>query len=234
MGKKVSKSETNGVAEEVTTKVTKKIKSIRTYIISGILFIILLTPTILLTEMRFSSQDSREQEIPLLLNSGSLAGEKATVKYILWTEDSGESTKIDKILQSSGLVWDKITLSDYAEKKAYKYITQIEIKKENEGQAIGIYTLLFNKIEGIKARLYFEERVDSALDYDSYLTKSKIDIRQRVQLQDLISISGFHHDLLGIVKAGKQDINIQIVTGNGDKSGKGRTVLAIPALFEEY
>ena len=222
------------MGEKVKTKATEKLRDLRIYIFSGVLLVILLTPTILLAEMKYSSQDFREQEIPLLLNSGSVAGEKATVEYILWTEDVSELTKIEKILQSTGLVWHKITLSNYSERNAYQYMAEIEIKKENEEQALEIYHLLTNKIKRIKVRLYFEERVDSALDFDSYLKKSQIDIRQRVQLPDLISISGFHHDLRDVVKAGKQNINIQIMTKKGNESKKGRTVLAIPVLFEEF
>ncbi len=212
----------------------KKLKTKHIYLISGILLVIFLSLIISLTGFRHYNQDSRAQELPLLLNSGLFDCQQATIKYILWTEESGKLSEIEEVLESSGLAWHKQVLSDFSGKKAYKYLNKAIIEKEDEGRALAFYNKLSERTSDLKVRVYFEEKVDAVLEPNCYLEKNKVKIVQTVQMPGIISLCGFHYDLPLTVKAGRKNINIQLVTKNEAGSNRGKTVLAFPALLEEF
>lgn len=231
---KVAEKGPKEMAKQQRRTVTQKVNYLRIYICSGILLLIFLTPTILFADLKYPSRNCQGQEFPLLLNSGLIACEQATIGYIIWTEEMRELPAVEKKLESSGLAWHKLLLSDYSGRNAVKYSTQISMKKENEVQALECYHMLSEQLKGLKVRLYFEERIESALDLDAYLERSRIEAIQKVQTPGITSISGFCKSLPEVVKAGRENVNIQILTKNNVGTGTGKTVLAFPALLEEF
>jgi hypothetical protein len=212
----------------------RKLKIKNIYLFMGILLVILLSLIIFLTGFRYYKQDSRAQELPLLLNSGLFDCQQATIKYILWTEENRELPPIEEILESSGLAWDKQVLSDFSGRNAYKYINETIIRKEDESQAFAFYHKLCERTSGHKVKVYFEEKIDAALDPNSYMEKNKAKIVEIIRLPGTISLSALHNGLPWTVIAGEENINLQLVTKSEAGPNCGKTVLAFPALLEEF
>lgn len=211
---------------------TKKFTQIRISIISMVLLFLLVLPVIGYAQIKHTNQ--KASDVPLLLNSGLVQCEEAKGKYILWTEDSEELYWLEKLLQSTGLTWNKELLSDYYGRNAYKYVAVFDIQKENEGLAVEYYYSLHTSLKGTKVRVFFEERIDSALDSLLFFRNYNIPVIQKIQEEEIMSLSGFHRDYSEGVKAGTDQINVQLITRSGKGSGQGRSVLAYPALLEEF
>lgn len=212
---------------------TEKVKKLRISLYSGLLLIILLISPIFI-EMNSYTKAKHAREIPLLLNSGLLDSEQALVKFILWTEDSSESYQLEESIRPMGLTWEKQILSDVSGKKAYKYTARMEIGREEEGYIMEIYRQLDEAARGLQARVYLEETTDAKLDPYVYFHQTKIDTVQEAQTSGIISLSGFHPGLLQTVKAGKDKVNIQLLTSKEAGEKQGKTLLAFPAILEEF
>lgn len=202
----------------------------RKFLLISLFGIILLTPARLLA--KGAVQD--HQELPLLLSSGLVSSTEGSLEYIVWTEEPGTQTYIEKTLEASGLAWNKKVLSDFSGKKVYQYTTEMAIKKEEEKQAVIFYNHLNTMANNGKIKVLLEERIDSRLEAEKYFTENQIAIKQKAAAEDLISISGYDPRIPCAVQAGKDRLNIQIITEKETKTRKGKTILAIPALMEEF
>ncbi|NLI91045.1 MAG: hypothetical protein GX434_02220 [Peptococcaceae bacterium] len=201
-------------------------------LLTVIFIMVFLTPTLLFAEVMKTTRVNTE--LPLLLNSGLADCNEAAVKYIVWTEDPGKTDEIENILPSTGLIWQKQILSDFAGKKVFQYMTAQKINEEEERQAFILYHSLYTVSMDGKAQVFFEERVGEAIHAENYFEYNHISRKQNIIINDMMSIGGFDQRLPGGVKAGEDKINIQMVTKGENKTGNGKTVLALPALMEEF
>lgn len=210
---------------------TLKIKKLRTFIVSGLLLMVFLTPTILIAAPKYFDQSLREE--PLILNSDLTAVQEAVVRYFLWTEDCTGLLDLEGILRDSGLAWQKEVLKDFSGNKALKYTAQIKITKEEEGQALDYYHSLYNKMKGLNIQVYFEEKVNDFLDPVSLFYKYSPDFYSRTEASGVTSWTGFHPALPGFTLVEGKKVNFQLLTVKGSE-GTGKTLLAVPALLEDF
>jgi len=171
----------------------------------------------------------------MLLHSGQFDTRPAAVKYILWSKEEQALQVIEKKLKETGLVWHKNTLKNYAENKAaFQYSTMQTISKQEEKQALQKYFSLLKEFENLPVRIFFEERVDSNLNLDLYLKENKIEVKEKIRTPDTISITGYIAGLRPTIVAGPKTFNFQLLAKGQAVGSKEQTVLAIPALLEEF
>ena len=216
---------------ERTKKKKGQIKKLHIFIVSALLLMLFLTPTILFAASYCFNQILARA--PLLLNSKLTPAELATVKYILWKEDDGELAALETYLQDSGLEWEKETLRDFAGSKAVKYTAQICISQEKEYQALDFYHNLNLQAKRFKAQAYFAEWINFAVDPANMCLKLGITPHFWVKTPGLVSWSGYHPALPGAIIADGKRINYQLLTTNGSRTVE-KTVLAVPALLEDF
>lgn len=218
---------------------TEKKCNIRINIFGGVLFIILLM--LLFIYMRLPNVNKvfgqqGDIQLPVILNSDMVTSEEAAIKYIVWSECLDKLPDLEKVLQGTGMIWHKLSLSDFSGRKVYKYTSELNAKKENEAQAIENYFLLVRQLSGLKAKAFFEERVDSLLDYNRFIGQNKIETINSIKTPEMISITGYDMKLPIMAKVGDDKVNIQIISypKNELEGICGKTVIAYPALFEDF
>lgn len=178
------------------------------------------------------AQSNPDRNLVLLLHSGLVSCQNAQVKYIIWTEDSSSQKEIENVLQSSGLLWNKAVLSDFANRTAYQYSAELEVDQDQESDVLNTYEVLNLRLSGRETKVYLEESVDQEIDIQRYFKMNIVSIIQETDIPSLYALSGYTWGSGQGIKAGKDTINIQAVTRkSGDN--RGRTVLALPALLEE-
>jgi len=182
---------------------------------------------------KYSQDDSLRQPFPLLLNSGLVYCNQAMGQYIIWTEKAGELPTIEKIIRSTGLNWNKQTLTDFSGKNAYKYTAIFQMKKENEGQYVELFRRLNSSFNQRSVKVYFEQRINAFLEPALYFQHYGIDLLSSVQTDNILSLTGYCQGLGETVNAGGFESNVQMVT-RGIEGREGKTVLAFPALIEEF
>jgi len=203
----------------------KNIRVLRKSIISVIITLLLLTPAILLAENKYQDQNQSAGQFSLLLNSGLTDCQNATVRYIVWTQESRELSGIEEILPETDLLWHKYLLQDFSGNKAWKYVAELNITEKDEREALERYLSLKNKISNQRTKIYFEERVESAIHSGLYFKNNDIKVREKVQSLNIESFRGYLQELSD---------DIQIMSKENTPSCQGRTVLAIPVLLEEF
>jgi len=206
-------------------------KKMPKWIIAFIIAVLMLIPSIAFAEMSYLNYKS--STFPLLLASEGIDGTEATVQYIIWTEEQAMVAPIEKKLVRTGLAWNKMRLTDYSGRKAYKYTATLEISKEDEQESFLLYQAL-NTFSGEKTQVFYQESVYSSMRAETFFDRNGIPIIQKVQDHDMLSLSGFDQRLPGKVKAGDDQINIQILKKECNQNNQGKMVLALPALLEEF
>ncbi|KUO61988.1 MAG: hypothetical protein APF84_04990 [Gracilibacter sp. BRH_c7a] len=202
----------------------------RKQIIWGLILIFLLSPSLVFAEL--SKINNSSKDFTLFLNSGITHCETATVKYTLWTDDSSELEVISKITQNSPLVWQKEVVSDFTGKKIYKYFSINRVDRKGEKLIFSQLESIERQIKGTGILLYFYQQVDEIIDIWDYLNLNKLRDKQKTQTDQLLSINGYSDIIGGIVQSSPFNTNVQIITNNQNK--KGKSLIAIPALLDEF
>lgn len=184
------------------------------------------------------AQSKTEQEIfncniPLLLNSGFTDNNKAWVKYILWTQDSSNLEELELHLINSGFSWKREILKDFSgSKRSYKYIAQAEVSMDEERLNLEKLNVLAKQLKTHKIQLYVHEQIKGNVDIEGYLQYIKLRDIRRTKSSGLISNTGYADAINQGIQAGSRKINIQLISKENSTSRE--TVLAIPALLEEF
>ncbi len=212
----------------------KNIKKFKKYIMCVLIAVFLIVPSILLAESEYRSQNINKQPFCLLLNSGLLDCQSATIKYIIWTEDKSELPLIEKALKQTEISWQKNILQDYSKNNAFEYIAEFDITKQKESKAWEDYMILKNKIATPKVRIYFEERANSYLNIDLYFKQNNVNTQEKAKTSNIISLTGYYSGFRENVKLGWKIVNIQVAAKEENNTNEGKTVLALPVLFDEF
>ena len=202
----------------------------------GLFLLLLLIFTVYSSQFslhQYGQDHSRRQQLPLLLNSGLVCCNQATGQYIIWTEKAGELPAIEKTIQLTGLNWHKQSLSDFFGRNAYKYTAIFQMKKENEGQFVELFKRLNSSFDQQNVKVYFEQRINAFLEPTLYFQQYGIKLCSSIQTDNIQSLTGFYQGMSKPVKAGQAESNVQIVV-KGAAGQNGKTVLAFPALIEEF
>ncbi len=208
------------------------LKNNNKFTITVLIVIILLTPTLLFADSLYNKH--QVQSFPLLLESGLAEVLNAHIDYIIWSEDPADLSRIESALHGTELKWHKEILSDYSGRRAFKYKASSVIEKTEERDALRFYYDLQKSLEDKQTKVIFEERIHSLLNPSEYFDQSNITAIQEVHCENMISISGVHQLLPQSNMLTKKVANIQVVAKTMHKNNQGQTVLAIPALLEEF
>jgi DNA modification methylase len=196
------------------------------------MIILVLVPVFLFAQGK-AEEEIFDSRLSLLLNSGYTENNKASLKYILWTQDGNELEELELYLQNFGFSWKKEILNDYSGcKRAYKYTAQTEVDKEAEKRNLKKINVLAKDIRRFNAYLYIHEEVKGNVDVEQYLQYIRVRDVERTKEAGLISYTGYTGAINQAVQAGLRKINFQLITK--DNNLYRETVLAIPALLEEF
>ncbi len=170
--------------------------------------------------------------VPLLLNSRVVQAKEAEVSVILWFENGDIPLEIWKNRSMSDWTWTYKELHTASAKVAVTLSGHRRVDKNEESNLYTWYTIMAQQLAQTGGRIYLDERVSQATDISVFLSKMNTRPAQWALSGDLLSIAAYQSDLPISVMAGQDRINIQLLSRG--KNSEGQTVLAIPALLEEF
>ena len=190
----------------------------------------MLIPSFVMAETLIKSKPPEYKNFCLILNSGLTDYSQAQIKYIIWTQEESELAAIEKIIQQTNLTWKKTILRNYFQNKAYEYIAQINISKNEEAEILNTYLFLNQKMKKFKAKVYMEEIIAANININDFLQKNNVVNLERIIISNMTSVTGFAEGLDQGISLNGRPVNFQIMTRTNNLS-PGRTILAFPALY---
>ncbi|TGE34119.1 hypothetical protein E4K68_03765 [Desulfosporosinus sp. Sb-LF] len=170
--------------------------------------------------------------VPLLLNSGSILAKDAEVSITLWFENGNVPLEILTQRPMPGWKWVYKELQTTSGNVAVTLSGHHLIDKKQERNLYSWYTTMAQQLDKQGGRLYLDERVSQAMDISAYFSQTNALPVQWTLSDNMVSIAAYQSNLKTSVMAGQDRINIQLLSRG--KSTNGQTVLAIPALLEEF
>jgi hypothetical protein len=110
----------------------------------------------------------------------------------------------------------------------------MKINSEQENQALKVYHTLYQGTNHNNTKVYLQETVDSSLDIGLYLEMNHMNTSQKVEMPGMISVSGYRPGLPGGVKTGEDMLNFQVMVKDETEFNKGKAMVTLPALLEEF
>lgn len=205
-------------------------------ILGGIMVLIL--TTLILDGRSMSIHPSRNaQSYPqLLLNSGLTEANEAEVQIILWFEDGmqlSEASEINDLeLPQAGWEWRSVGKETGDSKQALSISGYRRVNEAQETQVLEWFEPFAQKVRHRGGIAYLDERVQDGVDVGAYLSQNGFEPKQWAISGTTASIAGWQSGFFPAVQAGRDSVNIQLLTRSTAQGGK--TVLAIPALLEEF
>jgi hypothetical protein len=172
------------------------------------------------------------KENPLLLNSGVINANEAEVSLILWSEKGDIPQEILANRPMADWVWTSNTLGTEDGKVAKTIFGKHLVNKNEENILFTWYTTMARDFAKVGGKIYFDERVPQIVDVSAYLSKINALPSQCSFLGNMVSVAAYNTNLKTDVRAGQDRINIQLLSRG--KITKGQSVLAMPALLEEF
>ena len=173
-----------------------------------------------------------QTKVPLLINSGLVQAKEAKVTVVLWFENGEIPTDIGLIKPLPDWTWTYKESQTSSGKVAITLSGQRNMDKNEESNLYTWYTIMAQQLVQAGGRIYLDERVPQAIDISAYLSKTNALPAQWDLSDNLVSIAAYQKDISTNVMAGNDRINIQLLSRG--KNNEGQTVLAIPALLEEF
>lgn len=212
---------------------------VKLFLLGFIVISLLFCPFHVLGDAESRNTNLYQENIPLLLGSGLSDCQTAYARYILWTEEMGEVDNLLKRLEETGLLWKKEILQDTYGRQACKLSAGVIVEKSQEKDLVPkTLNKLGQIIKDSDVKIYFEERIEQEINLEDYFRAVEARTLQSYSTTNLKSLSGYFDGYSQCVQAGEDLINIQILgkktKENTDFSDSGKTVLALPALLEEF
>ncbi|WP_243454545.1 hypothetical protein [Desulfosporosinus fructosivorans] len=170
--------------------------------------------------------------VPLLLNSGEVHTKEADITIILWFKDGVIPLETWTKLPTPDWTWTYNELRTGSEKVAVTLSGKRLIDKDEESDLYKWYTTMNRELAKAGGLIYIDERVNQTMDISSYLSKTNAQPAQWALIDNMLSIAAYQRNIDADVLAGKDRINIQLLSRGKDT--EGQTVLAIPALLNEF
>lgn len=186
-------------------------------------------------KMVMSSKDTArlsQTEVPLLLNSGVLLTKEAEVSVTLWFENGEIPLNIWAKGPMPDWIWNHKELRTGSGKVVVTLYGHHRIDKNEESNLYTWYNTMAQQLAKTGGQIYIDERVPQAVDISAYLSQTNALPSQWTLLGNMISIAAYQSNLETSVMAGKDRVNIQLLSRG--KNTEGQTVLAIPVLLEEF
>src|SRR5665648_885445 len=169
--------------------------------------------------------------VPLLLNSGEVQANEAQLNITLWFENGYVPHGTWNNHPMPDWIWTYNELQTGNEKVA-TLSGHRTINKNEETSLYTWYTIMAQELAETGGTIYIDERVDQAMDISAYLSKTNALPTQWALIDNMLSIAAYQKSISTSVLAGQDKINIQLLSRG--KNNEGRTVLAIPALLNEF
>lgn len=203
-------------------------------IIWGLILLLLFLPALLFADLsKLNRGGIYNDNLVLLLNSGLAHCETSVIKYILWTNDCSELETLNNIVESSNYDWQKEVVSDFSGQIIYKFTAEQRMDKEREKLIPKQLNDLEKQIRQRKVLLFFQQEIKEVIDIKKYMTSNKAeDMMNIIETETLRSMTGYSKNIGKAMQSGRADINIQILTNK--HRDRGKTVVAIPALLEDF
>jgi len=173
-----------------------------------------------------------QTEVPLLLNSGVALTKEAEVSVVIWFENRNIPLGTWPKGPMLDWKWDYKELKTQSGKVAVTLSGHRHMDKNEECNLYTWYTTMARQLSETGGRIYLDERVPQAIDISAYLSQTNALPSQWMLMGNMLSVAAYQKNLKTSVMAGKDRINIQLLSRG--KNLKGQTVLAIPALLEEF
>ncbi|OLN33933.1 hypothetical protein [Desulfosporosinus metallidurans] len=170
--------------------------------------------------------------VPMLINSGIVQSKEAEVKVVLWFEQGDIPLEIWAKRPMPDWVWYSKSLQTESGKVAVTLSGSHIVNKNEETNLYTWYTTMAQQLAKVGGKIYIDERVPQAIDISAYLSQINALPAQWSLLGNTVSIAAYHSNLKTKVWAGQDRINIQLLCRG--KNNEGQTVLAMPALLEEF
>ncbi|EHQ92258.1 hypothetical protein [Desulfosporosinus youngiae] len=174
----------------------------------------------------------KKSGVPLLLNSELVEADKAELSLTLWFEDREipESIRATRPIPEWTWIYKESQMN--SEKVSATLTGQHLVNKSEESNLFAWYTTMVPQIEKAGGRIYLDERIPQTIDIAAYLSHINAIPKQWLLLGTMISTAAHQDKIDTSVLAGQDQINIQLLSRG--KSSEGQSVLAIPALLEEF
>lgn len=165
----------------------------------------------------------------LLLNSGLSSSEQAKARIIFWLPQMPETAWLEKLPR--GWNW-----TEHSSKRLVNgpvtVAGSILINRQEERGLLGLYQSLAGSAAQQGGQAYLDERISEPVDIFRYFAALRLLPRQWAYSGTTFSLAGYWMGPITPVQAGPDPINLQLLTRS--HAGQGETVLAIPALLEEF
>lgn len=173
---------------------------------------------------------------PLLLESGLVQTDEGEISIVVWLPDDNKVGELQGLLAESAIDWGykKEQTSSGATAVTIAGETKVGLKEEQEMKRV--YAALEDKAGAIGGRVYLEERVGEVIDGTAYMAKNGVEPLQWIKTGETWSWAGYARGGAPGVLAGKDRLNIQLLTRSGREEGQteGQTLLAFPVLLQEF
>ena len=167
---------------------------------------------------------------PLLLSSGMLEAHEAELRIILWFDNGKPEEDFLENLPEEEWVWQE-TPSLPSRGTGYTLAGYAKITQEREQGIYSWYRSVAKKVSRAGGIAYLDERVPEGMDIAQYALKQNMLPCQFAFTEGVFSLVGWQDSSLPEVLAGKDEVNIQIISKG---YGQGKTALALPVLLEEF
>ncbi|HVJ48009.1 hypothetical protein [Desulfitobacterium sp.] len=206
-------------------------RNFRLFIVMVVLFIIINLLIVVAASNSMVVNKQQKEHPPLLLNSGLTDVSEAEAQVILWFDgqDSASHSEFinNQVLSQAGWEWES-----HDSQKALTVSGYRRLKASDEAEILTWFEAVAQMVEQEGGKAYFDERIDARVDGMVYLRQNGFEPKQGVITGTTASIAGWQEGFFPVVQAGRDSVNIQLLTRSASQGAK--TVLAIPVLLEEF
>jgi len=197
-----------------------------------ILVIMLMTLVFSLGFINMENPVSQKAEVknPLLLNSGLVEAQEAEIRVVLWFAEGKPQKAFIKDLPQDNWLWQE-SGSPNSLTSGYSLAGYTLVSPEEEAGLFAWYLELAQVVKAAGGIVYLDERIDENIDIIAFALKQNIQPQQYSLTEGVVSVAGWDESLGPEVLAGKDRVNIQLIS---KVEGKGKTALAFPVLLEEF
>jgi hypothetical protein len=168
---------------------------------------------------------------PLLLEYCNSTKE-AEVKVIMWFDDQDLHELFREEMPSDNWHWEKASCYTAEGKKINSLVGRTRVDKIKELELKKWYFELVGKIKDAGGKVYLDERICADIDIAAFLCKAGAEPQQWMLDDSTLSVAALKSDLGNNIYAGKDKINMQLLTRISN--GSQQSVLALPALIDEF
>lgn len=171
-----------------------------------------------------------------LLGSGLTDCQEAAVRYILWTEDDDQAHLIEDKLTAGGIQWLREDLQNAYGDKAVKFTISTVVDRQQEPEIDKMMAYLHRNFDK-KGKSFFEERINSSIDLEQYFELNEVRVDQSGQEGKIMVLTGWSAHAPVFPQEGAK-FNIEVLSTvqslAADQNTQSKTILAMPALIEEF